>query len=141
MNREEMLDACREIVTKQRQSQYGKPEDSFTGIAGYWSVYLGTKVTAADVANMMVLLKVARARVNPLNTDHYIDMAGYAACAAEVVTAKDSRTDEATVPGRTSIGCKGKVDTSSGWKYCQLMNGHLGKCLYDGQRIVGDVSG
>lgn len=124
MNREELLAACTEIVTKQRQSQYGKPEDSFTGIAGYWSVYLGTKVTAADVANMMVLLKVARARVNPLNTDHYIDMAGYAACAAEVVTARDSRTDATEEPQKFGkLRCNG---LSEDGVRCMLTSGHCG---------------
>jgi len=38
------------------------PEDNFTAIAGFWSVYKGIEFTANDVAMMMALLKIARIR-------------------------------------------------------------------------------
>ena len=37
-----------------------------------------------DVANMMVLLKIARAKENPKHMDNWVDMAGYATCAGEI---------------------------------------------------------
>ena len=66
-----------------RSQDYGEPEDNFTEIAEYWSVYLGTHVSALDVAHMMLLLKIARSgAVGSIDT--YVDMAGYAACAGEI---------------------------------------------------------
>jgi hypothetical protein len=44
---------------------------------------MGSRVdsfTAVDVANLMVLTKVARAKTSPHKLDHYIDIAGYAIC-------------------------------------------------------------
>ena len=86
MTREEMLDICREIVTKHRQSQYGTPEDNFGRIAAVWSAYLGVEVKTHDVANLMILLKVIRSQNLPEKSDSWIDMAGYAACGCEVAT-------------------------------------------------------
>ena len=38
---------------------------------------------------MMALLKIARIRSGPSMADSYVDLAGYAACAAEVAKAED----------------------------------------------------
>lgn len=86
MKRAEMLDAVKTIVTKDRQADHGKPEDSFADICNLWSAYLGHKLTSADVANMMILLKIARAKSNPGHQDNWVDMAGYAACGCEIAT-------------------------------------------------------
>jgi hypothetical protein len=48
-----------------------------------WTAYLGHPVTAADVCNMMVLLKVARLRNGP-HRDSNVDGAGYMALGAEM---------------------------------------------------------
>ena len=53
-------------------------------IAKLWSYYLETPITPADVANMMIMLKVARLRHTPGVLDSWLDIAGYAACGAEV---------------------------------------------------------
>ena len=66
-----------------RSADYGEPEDNFTKISAYWSLYLEKPVSALDVAHMMLLLKLARADAVG-STDTYIDMAGYAACAGEI---------------------------------------------------------
>ena len=78
-----VLEAAQKITAG---SRHGKPEDTFAKIAALWEAYLGYPVTPHDVAMMMALLKVARARNSELNPclDNYIDMAGYAACAAEL---------------------------------------------------------
>lgn len=86
MKRADVLDAAKQAVTVDRAATHGKPEDTFYRIADLWSAYLGGRViTSYDVAHMMILLKVARAQANPWNCDNQIDMAGYAACAAELV--------------------------------------------------------
>lgn len=93
MTRKEILDKALECVTGQREQDYGKPEDNFRTIASLWSVYIRASydnipkdlflLTAKDVAVMMALLKIARIATGS-NPDSYVDLAGYAACAAEV---------------------------------------------------------
>ena len=83
MTRKECLEQAAGCVLKDRNNEYGGPEDSFGVIANFWSVYLGRKVYPADVAMMMGLLKIARIKANKGYDDGYIDLAGYAACGAE----------------------------------------------------------
>lgn len=80
-----VLESAMKVITLDRQDTHGNAEDSFDAIAALWSVWLNVKITAYDVAMMMSLLKVARARSNPMHTDNFIDLAGYAALAAEMV--------------------------------------------------------
>ena len=89
MDRGEILERAHEIVTKDRNKQYGEPEDVFEIIADFWNVYINyrigempTLITKEDVGNMMALFKMARI-TNGGNEDSYIDAAGYIACAAE----------------------------------------------------------
>ena len=84
MTRKECLEQAMECVLKDRASQYGTPEDNFGRIAKLWSTYTGTVLDGIDVAMMMALLKVARIRNNKDYSDGYIDLAGYAACGAEL---------------------------------------------------------
>lgn len=96
MDRSELLDAALGAVTVERAGQYGELEDNFGRIAALWTAYLGPRIGAAlspeDVASMMVLLKVARITGAPVDadtSDSWVDIAGYAACGAEV--ASDAR--------------------------------------------------
>lgn len=86
MNRAEILDTAKGYVTKDRAADHGDLEDNFVCIANLWSAYLGIRVSLADVAVMMVLLKCARARGVPGHGDNWVDMAGYAACGGEIAT-------------------------------------------------------
>ena len=83
MTRKELLETALKATTE-RGVEYGKPEDNFAPIARLWRCYLGVPVNAHDVAMMMVLFKVARAKSAPEHTDNLTDIAGYAACAAEL---------------------------------------------------------
>lgn len=82
MTRSELLVAAGDAVS--RGVAYGTVENCFGEIANLWAAYLKHPVTAADVAVCMMLLKVVRYRANPGNSDHLVDIAGYAACAAEL---------------------------------------------------------
>lgn len=84
--REEIVERMCECIFKDRQNTYGTPEDNFQAIANFWNEYLGNyddtfKLSKQDVANMMILLKVARMRSSPNHKDNYIDAAGYAVIA------------------------------------------------------------
>ena len=72
-------------VCNDREVQYGDPEDNFYRIAKLWNAYLGDNVVdEVDVAMMMALLKVARAKTGRNKADNFVDLAGYAACAGEI---------------------------------------------------------
>lgn len=90
MNRDEILKTAQQYVSADRNQQYGEPEDNFALIGDYWSVYLGSLPAdsfpdAYDVALMMALMKVARASKRPEQPDSLVDLAGYAACAGEIL--------------------------------------------------------
>ena len=84
MTRQELLEGALSAVTGQRAHDYGTVEDNFKRIAGYWSIHLGHPVSAHDVAAMMALLKIARIGNSPGLPDSWLDLAGYAACGAEI---------------------------------------------------------
>ena len=88
MTREETLDKAKAVVTKDRNDQYGLPESTFGTIAGLWSAYLDRNITPKDVAVMMILLKCARTQ-HKVSDDTWIDIAGYAACGAEVMEVQE----------------------------------------------------
>ena len=89
-----MLEKARACVCGEREEDYGTPEDSFGCIAELWEAYLRAAcvspdaivtVTAADVAMLMALLKIARVGTSSVGgtADSFVDLAGYAACGAE----------------------------------------------------------
>lgn len=83
--RRKVLETAAKCVCGEREKDYGSPEDNFALIANLWNTYLGDCLTDAhDVANMMALLKIARIRTGKPKVDNYVDLAGYAACAAEI---------------------------------------------------------
>ena len=91
--RERVLKEALNCVNGEREKQYGNPEDNFSRIADLWGLYLtmifeGTGVVVEldpkDVAIMMILFKIARSLGDQDKLDNYVDMIGYAACAAEI---------------------------------------------------------
>jgi hypothetical protein len=69
-----------DIISGQRQTDYGNASESFDRIAKLWSAYLGMRVYKRDVANLMILLKVSRDRNRPKH-DNMVDIIGYATLA------------------------------------------------------------
>lgn len=86
MTRKQILDKAADCVCKDREDEYGTPENSFNLIANLWSDYLGKDLSSVDVAMMMVLLKVARIRTGRFKADSFVDGAGYFACGGEIGT-------------------------------------------------------
>lgn len=82
--RASILDAARDAVLRDRAATHGAVESSFAHLAAVWSVRLGVDVTPAQVALMLVDLKVTRAWGNPGHGDNWVDIAGYAACGGEI---------------------------------------------------------
>jgi hypothetical protein len=89
MKRSEILDTAKQYVNVDRANMHGDAESNFGLIATYWSAHLDVEVTAADVAVMMTLFKLARAKGNMANSDNWIDGCGYLACGGEIATEAD----------------------------------------------------
>lgn len=84
MTRAEILDKAKMCVCGHREKEYGSPENNFKTIARFWSAYKDQPFTAEDVAVMMALLKIARIKTGTGTEDSFVDLAGYAACGAEL---------------------------------------------------------
>lgn len=91
MRRKEILEQAIKAVCTDRDGQYGSPENNFKVIAEFWTDYLRNSrtlkcgsISAKDVAVMMTLFKIARITTGKHKDDNFVDLAGYAACAAEL---------------------------------------------------------
>ncbi len=85
MKGETMLRQTADIVAERRKA-YGEASDLFAQVAGRWSLTLGTQITPAQVALCLIDLKLARLTTDPAHSDSIMDVAGYAACLAEVTS-------------------------------------------------------
>lgn len=93
--RKYILKEAEKCVLQDRNQEYGEPENAFDLVAEFWTSYLESTFSKRDpkmlypedIAMMMNLFKVSRQVKNPMHADNYIDMAGYAACAADCVGA------------------------------------------------------
>lgn len=94
--RKEILKQATDAVCTDREGQYGSPEDNFRRIADLWTAYWGGyPFEPKDVAMMMSLLKIARITTGKHKDDNYIDLAGYAACGAELGSLETAHKVEA----------------------------------------------
>lgn len=84
MNRDEVLDTAKNIVSGDRHQDYGDAAENFYRIAAGWQVILGTDVTLTEVALCMDWVKTARLIQSPDHADSWVDKAGYSALGAEV---------------------------------------------------------
>lgn len=108
MKKADLLKEALHIVEK-RGLNYGKPENNFARIASLWSVYFNQRgyidetdfVSETDVAILMVLMKVGRLMETPNHLDSWMDIAGYAACGAEVSRAGEDPAIMGFTPAKT----------------------------------------
>ena len=77
--KENVLEEAGRIIYGDREKTYGHPSKNLEVIANFWGGYLGTKLSAKDVAVMMILLKAARLRNDITHRDSVVDICGYAA--------------------------------------------------------------
>jgi hypothetical protein len=84
-----ILEEALEVTTGSRRRDYDTPEVNHKRIGDAWTWYIAARkvpsapLSALDVAHMMMLLKIARGCYTPTR-DTYVDIAGYARCAAEI---------------------------------------------------------
>lgn len=101
-DRSGILEKARQCICGEREQDYGTPENNFSTIGKLWTDYLIAAkpeaivpdIGAKDVAVMMALLKIARIATGS-SMDSFVDLAGYAACAGEIVASAQSRGERA----------------------------------------------
>lgn len=87
--RVEILTEAANLITGQRQQDYGTPEENFKRIADFLNILIkknletNTPVSPRQTADFMILLKVART-INSPTRDSYVDIGGYAGIAGEL---------------------------------------------------------
>jgi hypothetical protein len=85
--RAELLDDSKNAIMGDRNNQYGPPTQDFTRTAdvltalGYGRE--GQPLQAYDIAIIVAMVKVSRIMWSPGKRDHWLDLAGYAACGWE----------------------------------------------------------
>ena len=114
MTRKECLEQAAKCVLQNRQDQYGDVEDCFKKIARLWNAYLPSVVELEpyDVACMMALLKIARIQANPKHGDSWVDLAGYAACGADIAVPEPFRYDKPKAEGVEALVQKDAPQTA-----------------------------
>lgn len=100
--RREILQQTSDIIDGDRNAQYGNPVGDFVAISEMWTSYIHRRFvqfdgdlkefafSPHDVAVLMALVKVSRIGWSPTKKDHWIDLAGYAACGWECVETETS---------------------------------------------------
>lgn len=107
MKRGEILQKATDLITGDRQEQHGDASSTYAVIGALWGAYLlareyqpGESIHPFDVLQMMSLLKIGRASLNPANPDNYIDNAGYTGLAGEIaMSGGGERYQSAFQPG------------------------------------------
>lgn len=122
-HRKAVLQKAESIVNGNRNASYGDPNQDFRRTGTFWGQYLAgvvdrqlteqgydedyqfsredviglieSCVEPHDVGAMMILLKVSRSCVSPGKGDHWVDLAGYAACAYDCLASEDMVTTKA----------------------------------------------
>ena len=82
--REVILKKASELITGDRDKEYGDAFTNFNDIAQGWSLILKKHVTREDVALCMAWVKMARLAKNPTHQDSWVDIAGYAGLGGEI---------------------------------------------------------
>jgi len=85
IKKEDVLDKAKDIIQGDRNLRYGDPKINFQRIIKGWELILGHEITPDQYGMMMLWMKMARLQEDPRHIDSWIDIAGYAACTAEVM--------------------------------------------------------
>lgn len=87
-----LIKSAADLVANDRANTHGDKRQNHKNIAALWNAYLDIRrdtaspLTETDVAQMMVLLKLARTQLGAFNQDDYVDLVGYAAIAGELAS-------------------------------------------------------
>jgi len=128
-----ILEEAAEHVEGRRQLDYGPPSENFYRVAQLWTAYLDGRglidlnktdgVTPTDYALMQALVKIARLE-HGYHHDSVVDLAGYAACAAQI--------NEASIhPAETVASTRLSTDDDSDYDEGRGRDPELETCYAD----------
>lgn len=81
---EEFIKRAEHLISGDRAIQHGCKHTTHRNIAALWSAWLNYNIAPADVAAMMMLLKLARTKAGDYNADDFVDCIGYAGIMGEI---------------------------------------------------------
>lgn len=88
--RGDLLNEARELVTGDRNNQYGEPLQDFQRTADMMSImgfrFNGNAIEPHHTALILAIVKMSRITWNPNKRDSWVDLAGYAATGWECMT-------------------------------------------------------
>lgn len=91
IHRESILNEANLAICGDRAQAYGPPLDNWTRISTLWNAYIMIReqsekpgIAPFEVAIFNILTKISRLSHTPNHKDSWVDIAGYAACGAEV---------------------------------------------------------
>ena len=141
MKRADILDEAKQYICRDREHEYGTPEDNFSTIGYLWSTYLRAAhpdlakvlplngITPKDVAVMMSLLKVARIATGKNSTDSFVDLAGYAALAGEIAVTYEVEQKKHVVNENRCVVCDSVIpEGTQVCVNCSKLNRRCKKC-------------
>lgn len=83
--RTEILDTAKELISKEREKEYGSPYKNLNCASELINIYLKYNgLKPLDVCVVMTLVKLARIITGKHKDDNYIDACGYLALGAEL---------------------------------------------------------
>lgn len=133
--RRELLDEAADLVDGDRNVTYGDPRQDFKRTAALWSAYLDVQIDPHDVAALMSMLKLSRIRWSPDKRDHWVDLAGYAACGwdcARIIRGDDEQriADNVQQAREVATDCNHEWGPSpiTGRKWCQRCWAYRNPC-------------
>ena len=109
MEAREVLEGAIALIHGQRAKDYGDAQASFQGMADLANPIIKKsdgKLTASDMALVMIQVKIARLQESPDHEDSWVDIAGYAALGAQIAITAPERppTAPSKANGKGSIG-------------------------------------
>ena len=114
----DVLERAISLIHGQRAKDYGDAQASFQRMADLVNPIIKKadgKLTASDMALVMIQVKIARLQESPNHADSWIDIAGYAALGAQLaVTEPDKAATGPTLPD--SISAIAANDSKPQWR-------------------------
>lgn len=107
-----LLQEAATIVSGSRNDTHGSYMANFEMIAKMWSTYLGRDVTPLDVTQMMIMVKISRAKCGGPTKDHFLDEAGYAGIAGAIC--EEEKVQRSQTPTQAEAAAQGAAQPPRG---------------------------
>lgn len=83
--RAKLLQTAKDLTCGERNVSYGSPVDQAARAAAIFNAWSGRNLTATEISQVMVAVKLSRMPSSPTKADHYADAMAYIGIVAECV--------------------------------------------------------